>query len=137
MSQKLRVFFFREGGLGPYLQILLVSLLHSTGVIVLIIFLIEPDLYVLVLYFIVLYLGLVVYSFLLCVTAKWLLIGKYKEGVYKLWGSYYIRWWVCNQLQSIFEVIFPLAATKLLNFVYRCLGSKIGNNVILLFLFWR
>ena len=31
---------------------------------------------------------------LLSVAAKWLIIGRFREGSYPLWGSYYFRWWL-------------------------------------------
>jgi hypothetical protein len=29
-----------------------------------------------------------------CVATKWLLMGRYREGNYPLWGLIYLRWWM-------------------------------------------
>ena len=42
--------------------------------------------------FVALYVGLVIYSLFFTWLTKWLVIGRYKEGTYPLWGSYYLRW---------------------------------------------
>lgn len=30
---------------------------------------------------------------LVAIIAKWLVIGRYKEGLYPMWSPYHTRWW--------------------------------------------
>ena len=66
----------------------------------------------------------------LVVALKWLIIGRFKEGSYPLWGSMYLRWWFVTRLLGVAPVTHmtgtPLAAAYL-----RCLGAKVGRNVFL------
>ena len=61
------------------------------------------------------------------ICAKWIIIGKYKEGRYPLWGSYYLRWWLTNQIlaitgRGIFRHVGQLCT------YYRLLGASIGKQ---------
>lgn len=66
---------------------------------------------------------------LLCfsIALKWLVIGRYRPGRYPLWGWYYFRWWLVNQLQSLaWPEVF--AGSPLLILYYRLMGAKIGKH---------
>ena len=63
------------------------------------------------------------------ILAKWIIIGRYKEGLYPMWGSYHTRWW---QVQKIVDICgygwFGWSNwTRVLYF--RLMGAKIGKNV--------
>ncbi|TPX75427.1 hypothetical protein CcCBS67573_g03290 [Chytriomyces confervae] len=65
------------------------------------------------------------------IACKWLIIGRYKRGKFPLWGSYYLRWWLVDQViyeygMGVFETF---EWTKTLYF--RLMGAKIGSNVLL------
>jgi hypothetical protein len=30
----------------------------------------------------------------ICIVTKWVLMGRYREGNYPLWGRTYLRWWM-------------------------------------------
>ena len=62
------------------------------------------------------------------IAAKWLIIGRYRVGSYRLWGWYYFRWWLVQRILSL-APIEDLAGTPLLNWFYRLMGSRIGKNV--------
>ena len=62
------------------------------------------------------------------IAAKWLLIGKMKEGDYPLWGSYYFRWWFVKTLQRLMQVQF-LNGTPLYPVYLKMLGVKIAPDV--------
>ena len=62
--------------------------------------------------------------------AKWLIIGRYKAGVYPLWGSYYIRCWLVSGLQRLFGP-GPFVGTPLLPVYYRLMGAKVGRHCAL------
>lgn len=63
----------------------------------------------------------------LSIISKWLLIGKFKEGRYPLWGTYYFRWW----LARLFQRMCPehlLSGTPLMPMYLRLMGAKVGEN---------
>ncbi|KAJ3142503.1 hypothetical protein HK100_002569 [Physocladia obscura] len=49
--------------------------------------------------------------------------------MYPLWGSYYLRWWIVDQIQSVFSrgIFSTTQYTKLI--YMRIMGAKIGKNV--------
>ncbi|KAJ3121583.1 hypothetical protein HK100_012325 [Physocladia obscura] len=66
---------------------------------------------------------------IICIASKWLIIGTYKTGRYPLWGQYYLRWWLVDQIQSIYtRGIFSLTETTKI-FYMRLMGAKIAWNV--------
>merc|ERR1712166_1430144 len=77
--------------------------------------------------------GLFVLELFMVWCVKWTVIGRYRSGVYSLWGPTYLRWWFVNTFMSFtyFFLLNPLRCTGLLNSWYRCLGAKIGKNVVL------
>lgn len=60
---------------------------------------------------------------------KWLIIGRYKEGMYPMWGQYHTRWWLTQKvIQVCGKGMFShFNWTRVL--YYRMLGAKIGRNV--------
>jgi len=58
---------------------------------------------------------------------KWVIIGRIKPGKYKLWGSYYFRFWIVDKVINICPVIY-FTGTNLMNIFLRMLGAKIGKN---------
>lgn len=75
-----------------------------------------------------LFLGLPIVSMAITILAKWMLVGRIKPGTYKLWGWFYLRWWLVQRLQK--NVFCPkhLIGSPLINIYYRLLGAKIGKN---------
>ena len=67
---------------------------------------------------------------LISIIFKWLVIGKFKEGVYPLWGFYYFRFWLVKKCIDITPVVL-LSGTPFLAIYYRLMGMKIGKNVYL------
>ncbi|KAJ3968881.1 acetyl-CoA synthetase-like protein [Lentinula raphanica] len=60
---------------------------------------------------------------------KWIVIGKYKPGKYKIWSFYYLRWWLVNQsIVSSGRGIFAMHP-ELNKLYYRLLGARIGKDV--------
>ncbi|KAH7401303.1 hypothetical protein BKA66DRAFT_585266 [Pyrenochaeta sp. MPI-SDFR-AT-0127] len=65
------------------------------------------------------------------ILTKWIIIGRYREGMYPMWASYHNRWWftqktlqICGKASGIFNR-FPWSQ----KLYYRLLGAKIGRNV--------
>jgi acyl-CoA synthetase (AMP-forming)/AMP-acid ligase II/acetyltransferase-like isoleucine patch superfamily enzyme/acyl carrier protein len=70
-----------------------------------------------------------VVSPILAITFKWLVIGRYKEGMYPMWGPYHTRWWLTQKaLQVCGKGLFNNYNWSRILF-YRLLGAKIGRNV--------
>jgi len=63
----------------------------------------------------------------LCVSTKWLVIGKMKAGDYPLWGAYYFRWWLVKTMQRLLPAQF-LNGTPLYPVYLRLLGMKIAPD---------
>jgi hypothetical protein len=67
-------------------------------------------------------------ALLIVVAAKWIVLGRVKEGDYPLWGSYHMRYWFVQSLDDLFRAYYSwlLAGTPVVNWYYRMLGAKIG-----------
>jgi acyl-CoA synthetase (AMP-forming)/AMP-acid ligase II/acetyltransferase-like isoleucine patch superfamily enzyme/acyl carrier protein len=65
------------------------------------------------------------------ILAKWIIIGRYREGLYPMWSFYHTRWWVVQKTTHI----CGLGMFKHFNWsrilFYRLMGAKIGKNVII------
>ena len=64
---------------------------------------------------------------LFAVGFKWAVLGKVKAGKYKLWGSYYFRFWIVDKVINIAPITY-FSGTSLMNIFLRLLGAKIGKN---------
>ncbi|KAJ4294227.1 hypothetical protein N0V90_007917 [Kalmusia sp. IMI 367209] len=62
---------------------------------------------------------------------KWLVIGRYREGLHPMWGFYHTRWWLVEKVLAISgRGVFGLFNWSRV-FYCRCLGASIGKNVTL------
>ncbi|KAJ7824634.1 acetyl-CoA synthetase-like protein [Mycena olivaceomarginata] len=60
---------------------------------------------------------------------KWIVIGKYKPGKYRMWSGYYLRYWIVNQaLRIAGRGIFSMHPSLEILY-YRMLGAKVGKGV--------
>ncbi|KAJ7127673.1 AMP-dependent synthetase and ligase [Mycena epipterygia] len=60
---------------------------------------------------------------------KWLVIGRYKPGKYRMWSGYYLRYWLVNQsLRIAGRGIFSMHPSLEILY-YRLLGASIGKDV--------
>ncbi len=64
---------------------------------------------------------------LLIVAVKWLVIGRFKEGDYPLWGMYYFRWWFVQTMQRLLPAQF-MNGTPLYPLYLRMLGVKVARD---------
>ncbi len=65
--------------------------------------------------------------FAVAILSKWLLLWRVKPGEYRLWGSYYLRWWLVQRMQHFAPVRY-LVGSPLMNLYCRLMGAKIGKN---------
>lgn len=65
---------------------------------------------------------------LLGILIKWLVIGRYRAGRFRLWGSYYLRWWFVHQtLRFCGKGVFDYS-DGLRHRYYALLGAHIGEG---------
>ncbi|THW02430.1 hypothetical protein D6D26_04305 [Aureobasidium pullulans] len=66
---------------------------------------------------------------ILAIFLKWMIVGKYKEGMYPMWGPYHTRWWVTDKIITILgKGIFGQSEISTI-WYYRLMGAKIGKGV--------
>lgn len=65
---------------------------------------------------------------LVSICVKWLVLGRVKPGRHPVWGAYFLRWWFVEAIRSIVPTNY-LTGTPLLNWYYRLMGARIGENV--------
>jgi len=65
---------------------------------------------------------------LVSIIVKWLLIGKYKQGVHPLWGFYYFRFWLAKKFVDAVPLTL-FSGTPFIKIYYRLMGAKIGKGV--------
>lgn len=65
----------------------------------------------------------------LAIAAKWIIIGRYKPGLYPMWGNYHTRWWFVQKLIAIAGRGHFSYNDVTLVWYYRMLGAKIGRGV--------
>ena len=82
-----------------------------------------------VLAFYIFHLLWIVFTPLIFVAIKWLVIGRYRAGRYPIWGSYYLRWWFVDVCRKLFLRGFWGSTDWTLTLYYRMLGAQIGKNV--------
>lgn len=129
-KQNLRYFFCGLlQSVGCYLQfalsawpvlllfLVLISTLHAAGIFSLEFFLSLGIIIV----------GLNPVMFMIAILSKWILVGRIKPGHYRLWGWFYCRWWLAQQLEGITASQY-LIGSPLMNIYYRLMGAKIGKN---------
>lgn len=65
---------------------------------------------------------------LICIAAKWIILGRMKSGVYPLYGQYYWRWWIVHRMITMLPLPLFRGSPALVWF-YKALGAKIGKGV--------
>ena len=65
---------------------------------------------------------------LIAIAGKWAIIGRYMEGRYALWGGYYLRWWIVDQLcMACGRGAFELSGMTII-WYYRLMGARVGRG---------
>ncbi len=75
--------------------------------------------------------GLVPLAFLILVAAKWLVLGRVREGDYPLWQAYHLRFWFVQCLDNVFRLFYLslLEGTPLAPCYFWALGVRMGRGV--------
>ena len=66
--------------------------------------------------------------YLFAVAAKWLVLGRVKPGVHRVWGFYYWRWWLVERILAATPTTY-LVGTQWLPIYLRLMGARIGPDV--------
>lgn len=65
------------------------------------------------------------------IAAKWLLIGRWREEEFPVWGVRYVRFWAVKTLIR-FSPIVAFIGTPIYNAYLRALGAKVSWNAVIL-----
>lgn len=72
---------------------------------------------------------------MLHIVGKWAFIGRYRQGVYPVYGTYYMRWWLVHRMQVKARFghywLSTMARTPMLVTYMRVLGARVGRNVFI------
>lgn len=63
------------------------------------------------------------------IAAKWLIIGRFRQGLYPMWGSYHTRWWLVQKTVDICGQGLFNQTDYTQSLYLRMMGAKIGRNV--------
>lgn len=63
------------------------------------------------------------------ILAKWLIIGRYREGLYPMWGFYHTRWWMVEKIVAVCGKGFFSANDTTKRLYCRLMGARIGRGV--------
>lgn len=66
---------------------------------------------------------------LFSIAFKWVVIGRYQEGLYPMWGQYHTRWWFVQKVIEVCGVGLFGRFNWSRVLYFRMLGANIGKNV--------
>lgn len=66
---------------------------------------------------------------LVALCLKWMIVGKYKQGTYPMWGPYHMRWWLVDKIITVCGRGFFGSSEMGIVWYYRLMGAKIGKGV--------
>ncbi|GGG13613.1 hypothetical protein GCM10007304_29570 [Rhodococcoides trifolii] len=66
------------------------------------------------------------------IAAKWLLIGRWREGSIRIWSLGYLRFWTVRTLIRTNPLVLLAVGSPLYTFYLRALGARIGTGVVIL-----
>ena len=69
---------------------------------------------------------------LVSVVLKWVLIGKYKPGIYSIWGLYFTRWWIVHRVVVACRPVLRALPEHWLTLYYRLMGAQFKSGVCIL-----
>ncbi|PHH76665.1 hypothetical protein CDD80_1343 [Ophiocordyceps camponoti-rufipedis] len=66
---------------------------------------------------------------LLGIAAKWIMVGRLRQGVYPMWGGLHTRWWMADKMEMIFGMgVFGLSEVTR-SLYCRLMGARVGRGV--------
>ncbi|KAI1917864.1 hypothetical protein LOZ12_000356 [Ophidiomyces ophidiicola] len=66
---------------------------------------------------------------IVAIAIKWVVIGRFKRGLYPMWGCYHTRWWFVHKTLLIGRMGIFSHFNWSIKLYYRLLGAKIGKGV--------
>ncbi|TWU78934.1 putative secondary metabolism biosynthetic enzyme [Metarhizium rileyi] len=61
--------------------------------------------------------------------SKWTIVGRYREGLYPMWGLYHTRWWMVQKIVSVSGKGWFGLNDATQTWYCKLMGAKIGRNV--------
>ena len=68
-----------------------------------------------------------IFTVVLAIATKWLVIGRFKPGRYPIWGVYYFRWWLVQRMLNLTHIKW-LQGSPLMRAYLSALGAKVGED---------
>jgi amino acid adenylation domain-containing protein len=77
--------------------------------------------------------GIILSGLLLTAVIKWLVIGKYRPGVHKVWSWYFLRWWFVGRLTSYMNILMVhwIRETMFINWWITLLGGTVDKGAVI------
>ena len=63
----------------------------------------------------------------IAIVLKWILLGRVQPGKYRIWGWWFLKWWIVKKVTE-FVPMTALHGTIFLNWYYVCLGTSVGRG---------
>ncbi|RCI12923.1 hypothetical protein L249_0584 [Ophiocordyceps polyrhachis-furcata BCC 54312] len=65
----------------------------------------------------------------MAMAAKWIIIGRYRRGLYPMWAWYHTRWWMVQKIESICGMGILGMTDSTRSLYCRLMGARVGRNV--------
>lgn len=79
-----------------------------------------------ILAYLIYYMAWITFVPLIFVAIKWTVIGRYEAGSYRIWGAYYLRWWIVDVCRKMFLRGIWGTNDRMLRLYYKMLGAHIA-----------
>ncbi len=76
------------------------------------------------------YVCITIFTIILAIVGKWLILGRTRVGRYPLWGVYYFRWWLAQRLIGLTHLKW-FQASPLMRIYLRAIGAQVGEDAII------
>jgi non-ribosomal peptide synthetase-like protein len=67
------------------------------------------------------------FMYLMAVAVKWIVLGRVKPGVYRIWGFYYWRWWLVGRVLAATPTTY-IVGTQWMRIYLRLMGARISSD---------
>jgi non-ribosomal peptide synthetase-like protein len=68
-----------------------------------------------------------IFTVILAVAVKWIVIGRFKPGRYPIWGVYYFRWWLVQRFLNLTHIKW-FQGSPLMRIYLQALGVRVGQD---------
>ena len=72
-----------------------------------------------------------IFTVLLGIVLKWIIVGRLKVGAHPLWSWPFLRWWLAQRATApALEVLHHARGSPLANLAWRLLGARVGAGAV-------